>query len=219
MLWLFLWTAKNPASLPVSMDWLEPNNFACFYEKLGSLILCLFLGIHMYITLSYFYVWNSVFFCSKPWNPFLLCLEPCVFAWFYGLLGKNVLNLLLWKARNPVSLLVSMDCSESWFFAFFYGLLRTQLVYPLLWTLFPLCSEPWNPFPLCWESCVFACFYWLIGTQHLCLLLWKARNPDSLPVSRNSHVLDTLQKSWAAFLLETLRHIISTVQISHVLAA
>ena len=143
-------------------------------------------------------------FCSKPWNPFLLCLEPCVFARFYGLLGKNVLNLLLWKAQNPVSLLVSMDCSESWFFAFFYGLLRTQLVYPLLWTLFPLCSEPWNPFPLCWESCVFACFYWLIGTQHLCLLLWKAWNPDSLPVCWNSHVLAAWPKSWAAFILGTL---------------
>ena len=48
MLWLFLWTAKNLASLPLSMDWSEPNNFACFYEKLGTLILCLFLGIHMY---------------------------------------------------------------------------------------------------------------------------------------------------------------------------
>ena len=38
ILCLFLLTARNPLSLPVSLDCSEPSIFACFYEKLGTLI-------------------------------------------------------------------------------------------------------------------------------------------------------------------------------------
>ena len=93
---------RNLASLPLSMDWF----LICFYEKLGTLTLCLFLRTHMYWLHS---PNPEPVLCSELWNPSLLC----------------------W---NPASLPDSMDCSEPSFFIHFYEELRNLILCLFLWT-------------------------------------------------------------------------------------
>ena len=156
------------------MDWLEPINFACFYEKLGTLILCLFLGTHMYITLSYFYVWNSV--------PFLLkTLEP-----FSALLGTLCLCLNLWTAWNKCSWPTFIESSEPCFFACFYGLLGILILCLFLWTAQnPACLPAFmNSVPTLLRT--LEPFSALLGILRLCMFLLTDRNPASLPAFMKS---------------------------------
>ena len=85
----------DPSSLPNSMDYLEPMFIACFYEKLGILILCLFL-------------WSAKNPVSLPvsmdWSDY------CTFARFYGLIEIQHLCLFRWIGSLPAF----MKSSEPW---------------------------------------------------------------------------------------------------------
>jgi hypothetical protein len=123
-----LWTVRNPASMSAFMKSSELWYFACFYWLLKTCIFAWFYGL-LGPQLLYLILWKvrnpdsllvsmdcSKFpLCLEPWNPSLLCLEPCVFDWFYGLL------------RNPDSLPVSMDYSEACFIICFYGLIGIHI--------------------------------------------------------------------------------------------
>ena len=169
-------SAGNPVSLHVSIDWSEPSIFACFYEKLETLILCLFVGTHMYwlhdpnyelllyLELFSLSAWNTgILFCSA-WNPVSLpdsmdCLEKMFLTYFYGKLGTLFLCLFLWTARNPDSLPFSMDCLEPSLFTRFYELCSHSAQNP--GTLFRSAGNPASlHVSIDWsEPSIFACFY------------------------------------------------------------
>ena len=104
---MFLLTDRNPPTLPAFMKMSKLWFFACF------------LNSHVLAAWPKFwaaFILGTLFpLCLEHWNPFLLCLEPCVFYWFYGLL------------RNPDSLPVSMDYSEACFIICFYGLIGIHI--------------------------------------------------------------------------------------------
>ena len=93
----------NPASLPDSMDCSESSFFTYYYEKLGTLILCLFLSTHMYWLDSQD---PELFLCLEPWNPASLpdsmdCSEPSLYTYYYEKLGTLIL-CFLWTAPSYI---------------------------------------------------------------------------------------------------------------------